>query len=42
MSSAAGALCCTRVGARPGMPTAIEVAEWLDRFPLPAEGKRKL
>jgi len=35
VSSAAGALCCMRVGARPGMPTAAEVAAFRKRFALP-------
>ncbi|WP_045224633.1 carbohydrate kinase family protein [Methyloterricola oryzae] len=36
-ASAAGALCCTHTGARPGMPTAIEVANFLERFAAPPE-----
>lgn len=34
-ASAAGTLCCTRIGARPGMPGAAEVAALLERFPPP-------
>lgn len=36
-ASAAGALCCTHTGARPGLPTATEVARLLERCAPPEE-----
>ena len=33
-ASAVGALCCTEFGARPGLPTALEITHFLDRTSL--------
>jgi sulfofructose kinase len=37
-ASAAGALCCTKLGARPGIPVRSELETWLQREAVPGSG----